>query len=149
MLIKWIFLPLFLALASATHGAINPEEFVRNAPEKVRIKVEAGFIDSGRDLSRVILMARVLEVEVSASGLNTGDTLLIVYSQDHAQYKRQSKAMDKKAKTGWVGPQVLSYPPALSVGSVVLAHLKYLEGGGASGATFQPVGYQYAFKIPQ
>lgn len=144
---KLLFCGITILLGAPLQGAINPEEFTRRAPEIVRIQIEGSAVRGNPQITQVTLLAQVLEVSETSSGLKAGDVLLILYEQDHAKYQKEARAMEKKARTGWVGPQVLYYPPALETGAVVLAHLKKSQEDSMTGATFRPVGYQYAFEF--
>lgn len=131
----------------SVRGAINPEEFTKGHPERVRITVLASHVVPGHDLTQVVLLARVDTVEHSESRLRPGDPILIAYDQDHKQYRRETRAMERRSKSGWVGPQILYYPPVLRAGDSCLAHLAITTSKNGSGALYEPRGHQYAFAL--
>ncbi|TNF91933.1 MAG: hypothetical protein EP297_14415 [Gammaproteobacteria bacterium] len=127
-------------------AAINPQEFRRGHPECVTIRIVASHLDESRDVTKVYLAAKVVEVFRTATDLTPGDLILVTYQQDHARVEKESAEMIKRAKTGWVGPQILSFPSVLKSGDVRLAHLAKLIGNNSSGGVYAPRAYQYSFE---
>lgn len=134
---------------SAVHAAINPDEFTKLQPEAIVIKVlESKTVDKGTELTTVTLKAKVLEVFQTASGLKPDDVIVIKYVQDHKRAKQESKEVEEKAKTGWVGPQVLTFPEVLKVDEVRRAYLKKITDSSAAKdfKDYAPASSQYSFK---
>ncbi|MDZ4815017.1 MAG: hypothetical protein SGI71_01975 [Verrucomicrobiota bacterium] len=134
---------------SAVQAAINPDEFTKSQPEKIVIKVlESKAVDKGAELTTVTLKAKVLEVIQTASGLKPDDVIVVKYVQDHKRVKQEAKELEKKAKTGWVGPQIMTYPEVLKVEEVRLAYLKKITNSDAAKdfKDYAPTSSQYSFK---
>jgi len=127
-------------------AAINPEEFRKGHPECVTIRVVASYLEKSPGLTKVCLAAKVVEVFWTATGLKPGNLILITYQQDHAQLKRKKAAMEKRAKTGWVGPQILYFPPTLKSGDVRVAHLAKVTAENTTGSVYAPQAHQYSFE---
>lgn len=137
---------LLLMSSQQAWAFVNPDSYRSSAPEHVAIEVVASHVDESNGISRVSLTARVLEVYHSATNLKPGDSILIVYQWDAARLKRKQQEMDKKAKQGWVGPQVLGPPPILKSGDIRVAHLASVAGKAAAGKVYSPGAYQYSFE---
>ncbi len=71
---------------------------------------------------------------------------LIAFDQDHDRRRREARAQERKARTGWVGPQVLYYPPVLREGDSARVYLEAKTGSGFTGKVYQPAAHQYSFE---
>lgn len=129
-------------------AAIDPEQFRQGTPEGVVVEVMASRYEQGQGHGRVYLAARIIEVVWTATQLKAGDVILVAYYQDHEKYKKDRAALKKRLaqKGGWTGPQVLSYPPVLQVGSVHMAHLAEAADDGSSGRVYTAAAHQYSFQ---
>jgi hypothetical protein len=127
-------------------AAINPEEFRKGHPECLTIRIVASHLDESLNVTKVYLAAKVVEVFRTATDLKPGDLILVTYQQDHARVEKESAAMEERVKKGWVGPQILSFPPALKSGDVRVAHLAKVTGQNSSGSVYAPQAHQYSFE---
>jgi len=125
---------------------MNPEAFRKGVPEAVKIQVVASQVEKSGDVSRYYLAARVLEVHHSATNLKPGGLILIVYRANLVRLKREQAAMDKKAKRGWAGPQILGPPSTLKSGDICVAYLAWVTGTGVTGRVYTPAAHQYSFE---
>jgi hypothetical protein len=138
---------LLLLCIQTAQAAIDPEAIRGIASEKLTIEVVASHHEPGDDLTRVHLSARVVAVVHSATGLEAGDLILIVYYQNHVAYRKQREQRKKQlAKGGWTGPQLMFAPPVLEAGEYHRAHLELREDGYSSGKVYTPVANQYSFE---
>jgi len=131
-------------------AAIPPSAIQDQVPERVTIEVLAATVDESGTadepaFTRVHLLARIGEVSRTASDLEPGDVILIRYVQDHRKRKRDQEALEARAKTGWVGPQVFYFPPVLHAGDTRLAFLGSCAGENAEGLVYCPGAHQYSF----
>jgi hypothetical protein len=127
-------------------AAINPQEFRKKHPECLTIRIVASHLDKSKDLTKVCLAAKVVEVFRTATNLKPGDLILVTYQQDHAQLKKDKAAMEKRAKKGEVGPQILYFPPALKSNDVRVTHLAKVKGHNTTGSVYAPQAHQYSFE---
>jgi len=128
-------------------AAIEPKYFREGHPECVTIRVVASYLEESPGLTKVCLAAKVVKVFWTATDLKRGDPILVTYQQDHAQLKRKRAAMEKRAKTGWVGRQILYFPPALKSGDVRVAHLAKVTTENTTGSVYAPQAHQYSFEL--
>jgi hypothetical protein len=140
-----------LLISAATHAAINPAEYMKNATEKLTVEITGSStsdtIRGGKKtLTRVYLVARVLGVNESKTGLKPGDAIMIKYKRNHARYEWEQRAMKKKAKKGWVGPQILYAPDVPHIGQKRVVYLKSCED--CEGFVFSPAAHQYSIAQP-
>ncbi len=129
----------------AAWAVINPEEFRKEHPECVTIRVVASHLEKSRNITTVYLAAKVVEVFRTATDLKPEDLILVIYQQDHAQLKKEESAMEKRMK-GIVGPQILYFPPALKSGDIRVAHLAKITAHNTTGSVYAPQAHQYSFE---
>jgi hypothetical protein len=142
----------FLLLRSAG-GAVNPELFRENlvsrAPEWVTIEVVA--VEQRKLSGGIIQVAAsvvVRDVERTATTLEPGAIILVVYALDVAAEKRKSDEINESAEEGGVGMQSEGLPMIVEAGKTYHAHLRAHSGDGADGPVYLPAAAFYSFELP-
>lgn len=139
-----LFVALLLMMAPPPAGAmINPDLFKRG-PEQLVVKVVGRSVQNFGELVSVQILAEVVSVKKSATGLKPGHTILISYTRNPAEVARKEKALTERSKRGWTGSQVLHPPVAPRVGLVMKVYLR--QTAPNAGRVYGPTGHQYSFE---
>lgn len=141
----WSLFVFLVPLAMLQLSAALPPHAFQQGPEKLKVRVEASHSAGDRKQTQVTMLFRVLEVRRSESGLVPGDAILVLYIRDHEKYNRERRAYNRKARSGWVGPQLTFEPAALEVGDERMVFLRPARDPEI-GRVFEPSGYQYSFE---
>lgn len=167
-----LLLPLVLAvsLVAPVRAAINPAEFIRHAPEQLRLREVARVVQEtevdGARLRRVTLVGEVVEQWNSTADYQ-GQTIVIDYTVDLSARERGARA-HSEANGNRPGPQYMQEPdpPTPGADGTYWANLAAVGsdsardhreagavaatgGGEVSGAVFVPVAGQYSFDDPR
>jgi len=130
----------------AADAIVNPESFKRG-PEQIVIKVTNVTVKKLSMATIVHLLAEVVSVKRSATGLKPGDAILIRYQRHPATTTRHMDEMMQRGEKGWAGQQPFYQPHPPQIGDVISAFLRRLEGG--HGRVYRPAAYQYSFEKAQ
>ena len=80
-------------------AAINPMFYRQGHPECSTIRIVVSQLDKSRDVTRVYLTAKVVEVFWTATGLKPDDLILVTYQQDHARVEREEAALEERLRS--------------------------------------------------
>ena len=136
-------------LSTELGAVINPAEFTKGAGEKLTVKFTGVLVEDvvrggKKVIAKSYLIAKVLRVKKSATGLKRGDAIMIKYSRNYAEEMKERKVMEAKSKKGWVGPQILHEPDVPIVGDKYVVLLNKCDG--AEGVVYSPAAHQYSFE---
>ena len=167
-----LLLPLFLAasLALPASAAINPAEFIGDAPDQMRLReiarvVHEADVDGAR-LRRVTLVGEVVE-QKNATAPRLGQTVVIDFTVDLTERARAAEA-HRKAHATRPGPQFMHEPdpPQTGADGTYWANVAQAassraganreagvvadaEGHRYRGPVFVPASGQYSFDEPR
>jgi hypothetical protein len=166
-----IWLTFCLFGVSSLPAAINPEAFKSIAEESLHLK-EIFFFNFKSERShwfrthswtQIYIVAEVVEVNRSASGLVPGDLMTIFYRLDHEQIQSKARAHQREMR-GMPGAQFLYLPnpPHIDEEGKFWAHLRKLGNAGIQrlsglevdwqvelrGNIYVPAAHQYSFEEP-
>lgn len=160
-----------LTFMTVSNAAVNPEAFKSGAEESLLLKEISNLSFkstsnqwfSSHSWSQIYIVAEVVEVHRSKSGLAAGDQITIFYRLDHEKIRSESRDHQRKMR-GMVGRQFLYLPspPKIEENGTFWAHLRELNVASVHrlagleddwevelrGKIYAPAAYQYSFEKP-
>jgi len=122
---------------------------IEKASEWLLIDVSAVWVEQQEDKKTQIVASAVVNgVEKTASNLEVGNTILIVYTLDLAVHEQAMEKMSQDAAKGIVGLSPPGLPIIIEAGETYRAHLNLQSGDGLGGSVYSPTAAQYSFEPP-
>lgn len=136
---------LAFAVASRAEALVNPRLHTAASPENLVIEILERQTESQGAVERNRLLARVVEVGRSKTGLKPGDEIAIIYERDLRRLEEIDKWFERKAREpGWAGETPDFLPSAPAAGKTVRAYLRLTAPGGQR--SYEPAAGQYSFE---